>query len=330
MPAKVIVSAPESVPNGNGKKTRLANALRRSRNSAAGEPNARLSRAHHSTFAVGRRNRFSAVADALTLTSQTSNDSAWKSSWTEDEKAAASEAAARRDDSSHASADAIEAFCVVAALVFGFSSSSLIAVACELNEELTAGRYSVAAFCTVTALAAALSGYATVFFTLEVYYLKRLSDEAGSTRTLMIETFMTLTGKWRRFARVATNSALAADLIAISILLWDFLPNAFAYAVTAVLGCGALLVVYTMRNMKKLASACLMQVPLQDAQDTSAEQSRVTQLRCATSSPDTSGPPSPTVAKARSCRRDSDYAVPRRRSSVDPALADKARLAVVP
>ena len=40
-----------------------------------------------------------------------------------------------------------------------------------------------------------------------------MSDEAGSARSLMIESFMTFTGKWRRIARISTNSALAADLV---------------------------------------------------------------------------------------------------------------------
>lgn len=211
--------------------------------------------------------------------------------------------------------------------MFGFSASSLVAVACELNTELTAGRLSIAIFCTVTALAAALSGYSTVFFTLEVYYLKRLSDEAGPHRILMIESFMTFTGKWRRFARIATNSALAADLIAVSILLWDFLPRPFAYAVTSILGCGAVLVAYTMRTMKKLASSSL------DKADDEAHAQAINQavngkpvrmsINKMSAMPEASTNLSD-GSRPRRCRRDSDYAVPRpRRRSTTTAVSEE-------
>lgn len=299
----------------------------------------RLTRAHNSTFQVGRRkrnNRFSAVADAVRISTAGVVEIADTSHI---EKEAAISAAARRDEASEgpgaqgqASADAIEAFGVVAALVFGFSGSSLVAVACELNAELVAGRTSIAVFCLVAGLAAALSGYATVFFTLEVYYLKRLSDEAGSARSLMIESFMTFTGKWLRIARISTNSALAADLVAIALLLWDFLPTPFAVAMASTLGCGAALVWFTMRNMKLLASACFMEAAIHDASLYNSEHGsprvaleRVREQVQSADSHVKSGAMreqggaregrrhrnAPTCAHQRSHRRDSDYAVPR-------------------
>ena len=178
-------------------------------------------------------------------------------------KEAALQAAERRetaafDDRHRANmADAIQAFSVVSVLVLGFSVTSLVAVACELYPELIAGRKTTASFCVIMALAAAFSSYATVFFTMEIYYLKRLSDEIGAARCVMIETFMTFTGKWRKLARNATVLALACNLIAIAVLLWDFLPDGFAWAVAICMGTSAVVVVVTMLHLRNVTKICL-------------------------------------------------------------------------
>jgi hypothetical protein len=111
--------------------------------------------------------------------------------------------------------DAIEAFSVVAALVLGFSFSALVAVACELTTQLSSGNPYVGAFCLLMSVATASSGYSAIFFTMEVYYVKRLSDEGGVSASLRVETFLTLVGYRRKLARNATVGALAVDMLAI-------------------------------------------------------------------------------------------------------------------
>ena len=48
------------------------------------------------------------------------------------------------------------------------------------------------------AVSTALSGYSAVFFTMEVYYVKRLADEGGADQQLRLETFLTLVGYRRK------------------------------------------------------------------------------------------------------------------------------------
>jgi hypothetical protein len=107
----------------------------------------------------------------------------------------------------HANLDAIQSFSVVATLVLGFSVSALIAVACELTDELRSGTLSVFLFAVLMSVATVMSSYATVFFTLEVYYLRRLVGEGGEREEAALMTFLHYTGSWRRLARVMTVGA---------------------------------------------------------------------------------------------------------------------------
>jgi hypothetical protein len=248
-------------------------------------------------------------------------------------KEAALQAAERRetatfDDRHRANmADAIQAFSVVSVLVLGFSVTSLVAVACELYPELIAGRKTTAAFCVIMALAAAFSSYATVFFTMEIYYLKRLSDEIGAARCVMIETFMTFTGKWRKLARNATVLALACNLIAIAVLLWDFLPSPFAWAVAICMGTSAVVVMITMLHLRNVTKICLRegQMLLEDqalsqvqAADQAAESPRANCSGCTKEQSGKTERRSSTVDGH--VHRDIDYSVPNpRRSSIMPS-----------
>ena len=155
--------------------------------------------------------------------------------------------------------DAIDAFSVVAALVLGFSFSALVAVACELTSALSSGNLYVGTFCLIMSVSTAASGYSTVFFTMEVYYAKRLAQEADSRRNtnLRVETFLAMVAYRRKVARNATVGALALDMIAIGILIWGFLPSGIGYAVLTCLCGGAVLVLLTMSQMRTLTAFCL-------------------------------------------------------------------------
>ena len=155
----------------------------------------------------------------------------------------------------HSHHDAIQSFSVVSALVLGFSVSALVAVACELNEEMVAARVTICVFCVIMAASTAISGYSTVFFTMEAYYIKRLSDDDVSE--VSVVTFLKFTATGRKFARLFAVMALAMDMLAIGLLLWDFLPHAYSVAVLASLGFGAAMVLTTMRQMRKLTTFCL-------------------------------------------------------------------------
>ena len=155
--------------------------------------------------------------------------------------------------------DAIDAFSVVAALVLGFSFSALVAVACELTSALSSGNLYVGTFCLIMSVSTAASGYSTVFFTMEVYYAKRLAQEADSRQNtnLRVETFLAMVAYRRKVARNATVGALALDMIAIGILIWGFLPSGIGYAVLTCLCGGAVLVLFTMSQMRALTAFCL-------------------------------------------------------------------------
>ena len=153
--------------------------------------------------------------------------------------------------------EAIEAFSVVAALTLGFSFSALVAVACELTEDLKSGLSTVTSFCVMMAAATALSGYSCVFFTMEVYYVKRLSDEGGANVVLRLETFLAYVGYGRKLARNATVGALAIDMIAIGVLMFGFLPFGWGVTVLAFLIAGSVLVLFTMISMRQLTAHCL-------------------------------------------------------------------------
>jgi hypothetical protein len=153
--------------------------------------------------------------------------------------------------------EALEAFSVVAALVLGFSVSSCVAVAAELTDQMLQGNPTVVAFCVMMSASAALSGYSAVFFTMEIYYVKRLSDEGGAATSFRVEVFRTHLGFRRKIARNATVFALAIDLVAIGVLLSGFLPLPYAIATLTLLSLGALLVLLTMTQMRRLTAHCL-------------------------------------------------------------------------
>lgn len=217
--------------------------------------------ARKSTFAVRRRARLSSLGDAALIAARASLNlvrtpvstmpqaSEWK-------MGAAMQAATMRDQGGSSQAiDALEGQSVISALVLGFAVSSQVAVACEARDEMH--RPTVASFCVIMAIATALSGYATVFFGCEIYYLKRLADEAGESRSIMVETFMTFTGRWRKVARISSNLALASEMIGLAVLLWDFLPHAFAWTLAATLGAGAVMVILTMLHLSSITHWCL-------------------------------------------------------------------------
>ena len=187
----------------------------------------------------------------LTLPEQAANEAAARRK----SQAAVEAAAVGRNADVHQ--EAIEAFSVVAALVLGFSFSALVAVACELTNELRMGNAYVAVFCVMMAVSTALSGYSAVFFTMEVYYVKRLADEGGADQQLRLETFLTLVGYRRKLARNTTVIALALDMVAIGILIFGFLPLGVGIVVLVCLSCGSVLVVLIMVQMRQLTAYCL-------------------------------------------------------------------------
>ena len=94
---------------------------------------------------------------------------------------------------------------------------------------------------------------------MEVYYAKRLAQEADSRQNtnLRVETFLAMVAYRRKVARNATVGALALDMIAIGILIWGFLPSGIGYAVLTCLCGGAVLVLFTMSQMRALTAFCL-------------------------------------------------------------------------
>lgn len=146
-------------------------------------------------------------------------------------------------------ADAFNAFTVVAALVCGFSVSCLIEAACEFKEELIS-TVRIASFVVLMALAAALSGFATVFMTLEVYYIKRMAMSSPAS----LYAFLQYTAFLRWISRNATYAALAAIFVGLALLLWDFVGGGgFAIAIAVMLGSAAIAVFATASRMYRLA-----------------------------------------------------------------------------
>ena len=151
------------------------------------------------------------------------------------------------------SADAVGAFNLVATLVCGFAVTALIEVIASGDlPEAGAARRNIEWFCVLMALSAGLSGFATVFMTLEVYYLKRMAD---GSHALRLERFIEFTSCGRAMARDATYLALVAIFVGLSILAWDFLGgDRFAVAVASLFGLSSLAVVLMAANMQRLAS----------------------------------------------------------------------------
>jgi len=153
-----------------------------------------------------------------------------------------------------ASADAYNQYAVVSALIFGFAVNSFTNVAGivadsdqytssaakQYADARAGGSILMLVFCSLLAIVCALSGYATVFMTLQFYACKILLERAHPDR---LRDFLRLTWRPRQLARHATWTAMSAYLSALAVLSFEILPAMPAAIVASLMGLGAAAVV---------------------------------------------------------------------------------------
>ena len=155
-----------------------------------------------------------------------------------------SDSGASEDLISH-EADAISSIAVVSALVFGFATSTFVGVA-TLTNEWEGDLVGIGTFSLCMAAVAALSGYATVYLSLQYYFLKRLSCFEDAH---LFALFVNATIRERQVTFGLTWTSLALYFAALGLLAYVTLPTGFAVGCIGLFALGACLVLVTWARM---------------------------------------------------------------------------------
>ena len=175
-------------------------------------------------------------------------------------------------------ADAISSIAVVSALVFGFAASTFVAVMIDSPGNEWTEQKRIGGFCILMAIVSMMSGYATVYLSLQFYFLKRLN----SMEAELVEIYLTDTARERHFASGLTWTSLAFYFAALSLLVSEVLPWRYSVPCTCFFALGGVLVLATWwRMMHRSSVASLrrmkhqMQKQVRDAQLKVLERSKV-------------------------------------------------------